>query len=459
MAWPIWATQTALALSFACAVLGIAQWRSTPAQTEAKSSEFKAFQRQYLAVYLTIMLADWLQGTNMYTLYSGYGMNVGMLFITGFGSSAFFGTFVGLLVDRYGRKKGCVLFCILEIVINVLEHVPNMPALLFGRVLGGISTSLLFSAFESWMVSEHRRRGYPEGWLEHTFSLASIGNGIVAIAAGLLAQVAADIQGDIGPFQLAIALTVLTLALVRGWRENYGAAHAPPAASASPKSKAAAKAADAELSVLGGAGEACALVGGAMRSDPRIVVLGAALALFEGAMYTFVFMWVPTLLRLCPASSLSGEAFPIGIVFSCFMACITLGGMLFGTATALGLDAAPFSVGVGLVAAATMVVPVVTDGFVPVFVSFLLVEVCVGAFQACAGTLRSRVIPDAIQSSVMNVIRVPLSLLTVAGTYLSDHAAPATVFMSVGAWFGASALLHLVLLFMKPPKAKGGKAN
>ncbi len=31
---------------------------------------FRLFQLQYLTVYLLTMLADWLQGTNMYTLYS-----------------------------------------------------------------------------------------------------------------------------------------------------------------------------------------------------------------------------------------------------------------------------------------------------------------------------------------------------------------------------------------------------
>jgi MFS transporter, MFS domain-containing protein family, molybdate-anion transporter len=44
----------------------------------------------------------------------------------------------------------------LQIVINLIEHIPNMYALMIGRILGGLSTSLLFSAFESWMVSEHR---------------------------------------------------------------------------------------------------------------------------------------------------------------------------------------------------------------------------------------------------------------------------------------------------------------
>ena len=37
-----------------------------------------------------------------------------------------------------------------------------------------------------------------------------------------MAQVAADVSGDIGPFQLAIFLTVVTLVLILGWRENYG---------------------------------------------------------------------------------------------------------------------------------------------------------------------------------------------------------------------------------------------
>jgi len=43
------------------------------------------------------MLADWLQGTHMYTLYSSYNQPVGLLFGIGFTSSAVFGTFLGLV--------------------------------------------------------------------------------------------------------------------------------------------------------------------------------------------------------------------------------------------------------------------------------------------------------------------------------------------------------------------------
>lgn len=35
-----------------------------------RTREFRRFQAHYLAAFLVVMLADWLQGTNMYTLYS-----------------------------------------------------------------------------------------------------------------------------------------------------------------------------------------------------------------------------------------------------------------------------------------------------------------------------------------------------------------------------------------------------
>ncbi len=74
-----------------------------------------------------------------------------------------------------------------------MEHVPDMSVLVAGRVLGGLSTSLLFTAFESWMVSEHRKRGFREEWLSSTFSISSWGNGFIAICAGFLAQIASGV--------------------------------------------------------------------------------------------------------------------------------------------------------------------------------------------------------------------------------------------------------------------------
>ena len=63
---------------------------------------------------------------------------------------------------------------------------------MLGRILGGISTSLLFSTFESWMIFEHNKTGFPSDWLPRTFALATFGNGVVAVVAGVLANFVAD---------------------------------------------------------------------------------------------------------------------------------------------------------------------------------------------------------------------------------------------------------------------------
>ena len=82
----------------------------------------------------------------------------GMLFIVGFGSSMVFGTVVGSAADKYGRKKLCLVFGLLYSLSCLTKHIKHFQVLMIGRLLGGISTSILFSSFESWMVHVRRRR-------------------------------------------------------------------------------------------------------------------------------------------------------------------------------------------------------------------------------------------------------------------------------------------------------------
>jgi MFS transporter, MFS domain-containing protein family, molybdate-anion transporter len=470
--WPEWAVNTFAGLSCACCVLLLVMRFDTASTGSSEAADvggkqapaFRRFQLKYLTAYLIIMLADWLQGTNMYTLYQSYGVSVGTLFLTGFSSSAVFGTFLGLFVDRYGRRLGCLVFCVLEIIINTLEHYPAMHLLLLGRVLGGISTSLLFTAFESWMVSEHRKRGFPEAWLASTFSLSTVGNGIVAILAGIIAQVAADKLGEIGPFQVAIALTALTLVLLLFWEENYGRADTCSSTSSDSKAEAAAVAAAVNgiESTSNGSSAAAhkhhdseeqsfrASVASAwhcITADGRVLLLGLIQSLFEGAMYTFVFMWVPTLLALAPNGKL-----PTGLVFSSFMVCVTIGGAL-SAAMLRRVTVEAGSCAVFAAAAAAMALPAVSHSFYPVLCSFLLLETCVGAFYACAGVMRSRYLPDAQQGAIMNIFRLPLNVLVVVGTRLTDAAPPTTVFTVVSLWFAAAALLQYRLYCMSDAPA------
>merc|ERR1719424_2230069 len=112
----------------------------------------------------------------------------------------------------------------------------SFPILTLGRVLGGISTSLLFSVFDSWLVSESQRRGFDGEQLGNTFSLAYFGSSVSAILAGQLGELAANSQpltqigetgmyygGYVTPFDLANVCLVLCMVIViNKWSENYG---------------------------------------------------------------------------------------------------------------------------------------------------------------------------------------------------------------------------------------------
>jgi len=326
---------------------------------------------------------------------------------------------VGFWIDKYGRRLSCIVYLVLEIVINICEHFNDFKILWISRILGGISTCILFTGFEAWMMSEHRRRGFPEAWAADTFGKASFINGLSAIIAGILAQVCADYMGEIGPFQAAIALTALALVFVIFWPENYGG-------SSEKNDDSSEKAAAWNL----------------IKSDRKAFLLGTVNALFEGSMYSFVFMWVPTMI-----GALKGSPLPNGLVFASMMTCISLGGVLFSPSMLLAVAPAEYlGVGCFIVGAMALLIPVFTTDLLLILGSFLVFEVCVGIFQPCGGVLRSKVIPDHLQGSVMNMFRIPLNGLVCVGTLLTDYYPARFVFGIITVWMLIGAGLQLAVI-------------
>ncbi|KAL5715486.1 hypothetical protein ACHQM5_017297 [Ranunculus cassubicifolius] len=165
---------------------------------------------------------------NVYVLYTyGFGKgDIGRLCIAGFGSSMLFGTIVGSLADKTGRKRACVTYCITYILSCATKHSPQYKILMVGRILGGIATSLLFSSFESWLIAEHNKRNFEQQWLSITFSKAIFfGNGLVAILAGLFGNVLADTLGfgPVASFDAAVVFLAIGMAIIlSSWNENFG---------------------------------------------------------------------------------------------------------------------------------------------------------------------------------------------------------------------------------------------
>jgi MFS family permease len=390
-----------------------------PAEAKLQTSKpFKKFQYTFLVVYLLMFAGDWLQGPTVYALYSYYGFSRkqnGILFIAGFGCSMVVGTFAGSLADKYGRRLNCIMYGVIYCICCVTKHFNNYNVLMFGRLMGGIATSILWSAFESWMISEHHTRGFEESWVSSTFSLMTVGNGLVAIFSGLLAQAAVWGYGGhpVAPFDLSFALLTLGVVVIAAtWTENYG---------------------DANAQMGTGMKDAC----NAIMKDKKVFLLGAIQSLFEGAMYTFVFMWTPILEQT--------GSIPHGVIFSIFMLSCSVGGSVFSyLVTRVKVE--KFMRYVFFVSACTMVVPLVSTNAAVLMGAFAVYEVCVGIFWPGMGTMRSKYVPEEGRATIMNLFRVPLNALVCLILVYQGDLPVSYCFGFCAVFHGICTILQMVLL-------------
>ncbi|MFQ6657330.1 hypothetical protein Gotur_027062 [Gossypium turneri] len=401
------------------------------------SSAFNSFKNNYLVVYSLMMAGDWLQGPYVYYLYSTYGFGkgeIGQLFIAGFGSSMLFGTIVGSLADKQGRRRACVTYCVTYILSCITKHSPQYKILMVGRVLGGIATSLLFSAFESWLVAEHNKRGFEQQWLSLTFSKAIfLGNGLVAILAGLFGNVLVDSLslGPVAPFDAAAIFLAIGMAIIlSSWTENFG----DPSENKD------------LLTQFRGAAVAIA-------SDEKIALLGAIQSLFEGSMYTFVFLWTPAL-------SPNDEEIPHGFIFATFMLASMLGSSL---ASRLMARSSPrvesYMQIVFVISSASLTLPVITNVRCLQLLGFCTFEACVGIFWPSIMKMRSQYIPEEARSTIMNFFRIPLNIFVCIVLYNVD-AFPITVMFGMCSIFllVASILQRRLMAISDKPKMENWTA-
>jgi len=386
-------------------------WLARPSTTDELPESFRKFQFSYLSVWSLCVAADWLQGPYVYALYAAYGFSsaeVAQLFVAGFGSSLVFGAFVGTFTDRFGRKRCCLLYCVLYIMSCITKHFSMYSVLMLGRVTGGIATSMLYSCFECWMVSEHtQRHRFSGGLLGYMFGLMFTCMYIVAIASGLIGQLVADTwtfapisEGSViysggycCPFDCAILCLIVGMGLITAtWEENYGGGD-----DGSDKS-----------SLTDNLKNAGAL----LITDKKILLLGVIVASFEGSMFAFVFNWTPVLAsKEIPP--------PHGVIFAMFMMACMCGASV---STMVGGSTKPpqrLLVAFGAAAIAFGIASNVdpegsgTMSLMMSFGAFLTFEFCVGLYFPSIGVLKSDVVPEAVRGTMYNMYRIPLNAIVV----------------------------------------------
>ncbi|KAK2981910.1 hypothetical protein RJ640_019130 [Escallonia rubra] len=293
---------------------------------------------------------------------------------------------------------------------------------MLGRILGGIATSLLFSAFESWLVAEHNKRGFEQQWLSVTFSKAIfLGNGLVAILSGLFGNILVDSVslGPVAPFDAAACFLAIGMAIIlSSWTENYG----DPSENK-----------DLLTQFKGAAA--------AITSDEKIALLGAIQSLFEGSMYTFVFLWTPAL-------SPNEEDIPHGFIFATFMLASMLGSSFASRLMARSyrkILVPPSKVKGGSIS---------FSGSIQL-IGFCAFEACVGIFWPSIMKMRSQYIPEEARSTIMNFFRIPLNIFVCVVLY-NVNAFPITVMFGMCSifLFVASILQRRLMVIAERQKSR-----
>ncbi|CAE8642220.1 unnamed protein product [Polarella glacialis] len=378
-------------------------WWSRPSTSETRPVGFAKFQVTYLSVWSLCVGADWLQGPYVYALYQAYGIekhDIARLFVAGFASSLFFSCFVGSVADRFGRKKCCMAYCVFYILSCMTKHYNYFWVLMLGRITGGLATSLLFSCFECWMVSEHiHRHGFSSKLLSYMFGLMYTLMYFVAILCGLVAQVAVDARklapihpgsmvyagGESVAFDMSAAVLLVALVLIGfTWDENYGKVRGVESGGLVESTK-----------------EGLRL----LLTDRDSLCLCVLVSCFESAMYAFVFNWTP---------ALDGDVeVPHGVVFSLFMMACMCGASASTLATTLASTSKLAMILLLGILALCLSAATAGSSVHACLLGFLWFEFCCGAYFPSVGVLKSEIVPEHVRGAIYNLFRVPLNAIVV----------------------------------------------
>lgn len=152
----------------------------------------------------------------MYSLYKNTHQvpeaTIAALFAAGFLCAGVSGTFIGVLTDRFGRKRACQAYCVAYVLSNLTMLSGNIWILMFGRAMGGVSTTILFTAFETWMVSEFHRQDltHTSCSLSSLYGTMSAVNGFIAVGSGVIAQtLVAMFASEKAPFMASIVCLIV----------------------------------------------------------------------------------------------------------------------------------------------------------------------------------------------------------------------------------------------------------
>ncbi len=417
-------------------------------------------------------------GTHLYVLYEGYGFSVASLYCLGFLTGAVTAPITGPLIDRFGRKKSALLYCALEVGINMLEQFPFLSGLIVSRVVGGVTTNLLSTVFETWLDTEYRNRGFAKEEYETLMRDSVVVSNLAAIASGYLAHVLAENFGNTGPFEGAVTCTAVAFAVIFFlWNENYGKSGGDEES----------KSPVAQLK------ETLTFI----KSDSRVTRVCITQGLTLGSLHIFIFLWSPLLKEFsagCKGSvwGLDSQGEPAyGLIFGAYMAAGVLGGLFSSIVrrfvtfilSPLTKGKVPETVTVddddepvramdiefqgafcyffcAMLLLAPSLLPASAEyTFSVALFSFIAYEFSVGIYSPCEGMMRSIYIPPESRGSIMTVPSIIVNVAVALGVVSTESISNQTALCIISVMMMVCGFLQLSMVSKKEWAALFGRID
>ncbi|RCI08624.1 hypothetical protein L249_4711 [Ophiocordyceps polyrhachis-furcata BCC 54312] len=348
------------------------------------------------------------QGPHLFALYRDDKQlpeqDIALLYAIGFLSAAVSTIFAGQFIEFVGRRAACSFCCCLNGFSTALVLCRSMPILMLGRVLGGMATTLLFSAFETWMICEYHSLELDESTLPLKTVLENMAlvNSAVAMLSGVAGDALVGASGMRGmPFYLANLCCPMAQALVLFlWRDDkprgslwFSCRHVKSSAP-----------------VVEWRWRNYQLGIKTVLTNKKISALTFGTCCFEGAMYLFIFFWTAALTSVRLKAGVD-EKPPLGLIFSSFMCAMMAGSLVSATVKAPSRQSATMDLYLAMViGSGSLSCAVLFEDERKVFWAFCVLEATIGAYFPAMGFLKSEFVDDNMRGHVYGALRLPLNL-------------------------------------------------
>ncbi|KAG4115146.1 hypothetical protein ERO13_D12G072900v2 [Gossypium hirsutum] len=386
------------------------------------SSSSPRFQLYFLLLYSLASVLDglWLVYGEFELVYYGISKEDTVTFmLIGFGAALFVGSLLGLVSDLIGRKKTCLVFFILHLIVGIWKMVAPSPSFWVANLCLSLATSIFSFSFETWAVVEHDKPGHRQDILNETFWLMTFFESASLIGSQVIGNwmVGGNLEKGIG--SPSIAATLLAILGIACMSRHYDGTTKIMTFK------------DYRMSfsvyILG---------------DRRIWLLACAQACLHFSIAVFWILWAPTLVA-------DGREAFLGLIYPCLLGARMLGSTVFPWLINASLRTEDCLTCAFVVQALLLSIIAYDYEEIGVLVTqFSLYHACIGLILPLLARLRTMYVPNELRGGMISLSLAPanaaiLFILMQRGYYRTIENSTMIAFAAVGLFMAAGCMYVL----------------